>query len=131
MRRSLRHGAGYLIVDHSASPGLTPADVAGVPGAVAVPGGATFERDLIACSHCERVIKLDPTRTRERGHCPKCDHYVCDWCNAMRIKTGECLPMDKVLDLAQRHYEHFIGREDHPQALTPDVLLTETFMSTD
>lgn len=127
MRRSVTHGSGYLLIDHTASPGLTAADVAGVPGAVAVPGGSTFERDLQQCNHCQRVIKLDPRRVRPRGECPKCDHYVCDWCNAMRIKTGECTPVEKIFDRVQRHQEMFVGREDHPDAAPSAALLTEVF----
>lgn len=131
MRRSLAHGAGYLEIDHTASPGITPTDVAHVQGAIAAPGGKKFERDLVGCWHCQRAIKLDPKRRRKRGHCPKCDHYVCDWCNMMRIKTGECTPVDKMLDRVQRHAERFIGQPDHPEAATPAVLLTDAFKATE
>lgn len=123
---SLKQHAGYLIIDHSDSPGVTVADVAHVPGAVAVAAGHMFEADVLTCSHCERGILLNPARVRARGYCPKCDHYVCDSCHAIRVKTGACVPMRKVLDQVQAHAEKFGGREDHPDA-NPAVLLTNRF----
>lgn len=127
MRHSLKHQTGYLIVDHTASPGLTVADVAHVPGALAAPGGQVTEADLAKCNHCERAIRLHPLRIRARGYCGKCDHYLCDWCETLRVKTGVCTPMAQVLDAAQQHFTTYLGREDHPDAATPAVLLTDTF----
>lgn len=98
MRLSLRHGAGYLVIDHKDSPGLTPADVAHVPGAVATGGGQVLERDILQCSHCQRGVLLHPLRTRDRGFCPKCNRYVCDQCETRRIKTGECVPFKAIID---------------------------------
>jgi ribosomal protein S27AE len=123
---SLKHGAGYLHIDHRDSPGLTPADVAHVPGALAVPGGSVLERDVKVCSHCERGIVLQPLRTRDRGYCGKCNHYICDGCESIRVKTGECVPMRKIIDITQNHAEKFIGKEDSPEALThPIIHLTD------
>lgn len=98
MLKSLRAGAGYLQIDHRDSPGLSPSDVAGIPGAMVAPGGAVTERDLKQCNHCQRGIVLHPLRIRDRGYCPKCDHYVCDRCEAIRVKTGDCVPMVKILE---------------------------------
>jgi hypothetical protein len=97
---SLKQGAGYLLVDHRESPGLTPEDVAHVPDAIAVGKGEVLERDIKQCSHCQRGVVLEPNRVRSRGYCPKCDHYVCDQCEAIRAKTGDCVPMVKVIDRA-------------------------------
>ena len=93
MKKSLVHGAGYLEIDHRDSPGLTPQDVAHVPGAVVVGKGEQFKADVLTCSHCQRGIVLNPARVRPRGYCPKCHHYVCDGCEAVRVKTGACVPM--------------------------------------
>ncbi len=60
-------------------------------------GGGLLESATITCSHCHRVVVLNPQRTRERGYCAKCDHYLCDGCTA----GGECLPLNKVLDELQ------------------------------
>jgi hypothetical protein len=98
MRTSLNDHSGYLVIDHTDSPGLAPTDVAGVPGAMAVPGGEKLERDIQQCSHCQRSVVLNPDRVRKRAVCPKCYHYICDGCDAVRIKTGECVPFNQILD---------------------------------
>lgn len=100
MKHSLVQGSGYLIIDHRDSPGLSPADVAHVPGAVAVPKGTVTERDVQQCTHCQRQIVLNPLRERPRGYCPKCHHYICDTCEAIRIKTLACVPFAVVEDRA-------------------------------
>lgn len=124
--KSLRRGAGYLQIDHTNSPGISADDVARLPfpGAVVAPGGTVTERDIKQCSHCQRGIVLEPLRTRERGYCPRCNHYVCDQCEAIRVKTGECVPFPAVLDKVHTHIERFQGREDHPDAARPLVTLT-------
>lgn len=126
MFKSLRAGGGYLQIDHRDSPGLTPADVAAVPGALVAPGGEVLERDVKQCSHCQRGIVLHPLRIRDRGYCGKCDSYVCDACETIRVKSGDCVPFAKVLDRAHDHAEQFVGRDDHPDA-SPLVHLTDNF----
>ena len=121
---SLKQHAGFLEIDHRESPGLTPADVAHVPGSIPVAGGSLLERDVQMCSHCQRGVVLEPLRTRDRGYCPKCNHFVCDSCETIRVKTGECVPFVKVLDVAHNHAEKFVGREDSPEA-TPKIILTD------
>lgn len=95
---SLKQHAGYLQIDHRDSPGLTPEQVAHVPGAMAVGAGRMLERDVLTCSHCERAVVLQPLRTRDRGYCQKCDHYICDHCESIRVKTGACVPMRQIVD---------------------------------
>lgn len=97
-RLSLSHGSGYLEIDHSDSPGLSPADVACLPGAVAVGKGQHFEADIQMCSHCQRGVLLRPDRVRDRGYCPKCDHYVCDTCEGVRVQTGECKTFKEIIE---------------------------------
>jgi hypothetical protein len=70
---------GFLSIDHRASPGMP-----GMP--------ALYEAATACCAHCGAVVVLQPLRTRPRGHCRKCDAYVCDNC------TGDCRPFAKVLD---------------------------------
>ena len=116
--KTLTQGGGYLIVDHSNSPGLTPADVAHLPGAVAVGAGQVYESDTYVCSHCTRDILLHAPKERmhERGLCPKCFRFICNRCNALRLKTGECVPMAARLEQAQAMVEKFAGQPDHPDA---------------
>jgi len=118
MKRSLTHGSGFLEIDHRESPGLTPADVAHVPGALAVPGGEHFETDVYQCSHCQRTVVLRAPRNKmaSRGYCPSCDHFVCNSCEAIRVKTGTCVPFKAVLDRAHEIAEKFVGQPDHPDA---------------
>jgi len=117
MKRSLASGSGYLQIDHTNSPGLTEADVAGVPGAIAVPGGSMLERDVQQCSHCQRGVVLNPGRVRDRAVCPKCHHYLCDSCEAARVASGgACVPFKQVLDRAFEIAEQFVGQPDHPEA---------------
>jgi hypothetical protein len=119
---SLKQHAGYLQIDHRDSPGLTPADVAHVPGSIPVAGGSLLERDVLTCSHCQRGVILEPLRTRDRGYCPKCNHFVCDSCDTSRVKTGACVPMKQVLDVAQNHADKFVGKADHSDAT---IILTD------
>ena len=86
---------GYLIIDHRYSPGVLPGDCA--KGSPIVPAGNTFESATITCAHCNRIVVLNPLRTRPRGYCAKCDHYICD-------EPGcglECKPFAKLLDELQ------------------------------
>lgn len=57
----------------------------------------TLESATITCSHCQRTVVLNPDRSRPRGFCSKCDHYICDspGCNA------GCRPIRQVMALAQ------------------------------
>jgi hypothetical protein len=94
-KRSLE---GYALIDHRESPGLTPEDVAHAPGAIPVGKGQKFESAFITCSHCQRCVILRPDRTRDRGHCRKCDKYLCDECTAELHKTGICRPTAQIVD---------------------------------
>ncbi len=72
---------GYLHVDHRASPGL-PDEVARRIGfdPSLTKEGKVFEADTLACAHCPSVFIKRPDRVRERGHCMRCNAYVCDAC---------------------------------------------------
>ncbi len=84
MQHSKRSQEGYLLIDHTMSPGLP-----GLP--------AKFETATITCCHCNRIYVLNPERTRARGHCRKCDAYVCD-APACHL---DCTPLKKTLDRLQ------------------------------
>lgn len=90
-----RSREGYLLIDHSASPGLAPG-FAG-PGPI-VGEGKIFETGTCTCSHCNGIVILNPARTRERARCSKCDRYICDSCGARMALSGECNPFLKLLD---------------------------------
>jgi|SRR6516164_7582938 hypothetical protein len=85
---SERRHEGYIIIDHSASPGL-PEDVARAAGIDPkfAGEGKVFETASLTCSHCRCVVLKNPLRQRERHICMKCGgHYICDLCHAKTIE---------------------------------------------
>jgi len=91
---------GYLMVDHRASPGL-PKEVARKVGydPDLCGEGKVFEADTLSCSHCRGSVVKNPFRTRERPHCTKCDHYICDGCAYLASQPDYVhTPMSKVID---------------------------------
>lgn len=91
---------GYLIIDHQASPGL-PEDVARASGLDPrlCGEGKVFEAATLTCSHCKASVVKNPLRQRERPYCPKCNHYICDFCEAQRLMPGYThTPFEKIID---------------------------------
>lgn len=96
---SLGDGAGYLIIDHRDSPGISDEDAARMPGALATPKGTVTERDVKQCAHCQGAVLLNPGRVRARAVCPKCYAFICDGCEAIRVSSGVCVPFAQVVDV--------------------------------
>ncbi len=100
---SHRELEGYLLIDHKAGEGITPEQAAaanrktGNP-VIPVPRGMKFESATITCSHCQAMVVLNPKRDRSRGYCPKCDRYVCDFCESERVRTGICRPFKQGME---------------------------------
>lgn len=82
------------MVDNRNSPGL-PDAVTIAAGRPLIAGRGLFEAPTYTCSHCQVVVVINPNRQRERAYCSKCDHYICDGCGALKVKTG-CVTMDQV-----------------------------------
>jgi hypothetical protein len=81
---------GYLMVDHSNSPGL-PEDIARQSGynPALCKEGKRFEADTLKCAHCAVSVLKSPMRDTTkmpRNKCPKCRdsagdaRYICDVC---------------------------------------------------
>lgn len=85
----MRH-EGYLFVDHRASPGL--------PNCKEFAEGTVYEAATLSCSHCRVSVVMNPERVRLRGHCPKCDEYLCDWCAAAYHANKICRPFTQVVE---------------------------------
>jgi hypothetical protein len=86
---SKRSNEGYLCIDHRESPGFT--EEASRRSVLPFTGaGKMFQAATNTCSHCDRVVIKNPDRTRERGHCSKCDSFICDPCHAEFYLTTEC-----------------------------------------
>jgi len=105
MSRSKRSHEGYLLIDHSNSPGLSEEMIytgSGLPRSDAKvpmkPGAGKFEAATFSCSHCPNVVVVHPLRNRSRGYCKKCDHYICDSCNAKMAINGVCKPYKQIMD---------------------------------
>ena len=79
-------GFGYLEVDNRACD---------LPPGVAA---RHFEADTYTCTHCERVVVLNPARKRERYKCRYCDHHICDDCAALAIQGTPCKPFKVVVE---------------------------------
>lgn len=114
--RSKRSHEGYLLIDNRNAPPVPSFSGSTPEMTPAIAAGATFESATVTCSHCHRVVVLNPGRTRERHYCPKCDHYICDWCEAARVASGgDCVPFNKKLEARQEQ-----------AARQPDIVLTDT-----
>ena len=88
---------GYFMADHRDSPGLSSVmeHAAGLPPGA---GRGMFEAPTCTCSHCCRVVVLNPLRRRDRAYCSKCDRYICDGCGAPMAVLGECRSIERIVD---------------------------------
>lgn len=88
---------GYFLLDHRDSPGLTDeaTHAAGLPPGV---GRGKVEMGTYTCSHCCRVVILNPLRNRDRAWCWSCDRYICDLCGAAMAASGKCVSIERIAD---------------------------------
>lgn len=104
---SLRDKEGYLMIDHRASPGLSAEDIQKMqinPGlASQLCEGRMLEAPTATCSHCQAIVILNASRTRDRAVCLKCYNYVCDACNVALVHGKDCKPWSQVV--AEIHEE--------------------------
>lgn len=76
-----------------------------LPGVGALPKSSVVRFSSYTCNHCNTVVMTNPMRTRPREWCSHCNRYICDRCGAVMAKTGECVPMAKIVAQAQRAAE--------------------------
>lgn len=77
---------GFLLIDNRLAP-----PEPGIP--------RFFEGATKTCPHCTGQVVLNPARTRERGHCRRCDSYLCDGCAVLaKLSGGECRPFSAVVE---------------------------------
>jgi len=84
---------GYLCIDHTDSPGFdgrTAELGARLSLQRFIGKGKKFQAVTNTCSHCDRIVVRNPDRTRPRGHCSKCDKFVCDPCSADFYLNSQC-----------------------------------------
>lgn len=93
---------GYLEINHRDSPGLDEEVAHSIGlGDLPVGRGQLFQADTYTCTHCSRVVIMNPKRQRDRAYCAKCDRWICDMCGATMAASGECLPISKLFDQLQ------------------------------
>lgn len=99
---SKRSHEGYLLIDHSESPGLS--DRAMAFNGKNLPSGAgrgALERGIVQCGHCSFGMMVTPLEAVDLCYCRKCDRYICDDCKLAQVMTGDCRSIDKIIDQAQ------------------------------
>lgn len=96
---------GWLIIDHTNSPGIpdSMAPQVAAAGGVPVPGNTKVELDTWTCKHCHSIVLKNPDRTRPREVCRKCMAVVCDRCILW------CDPFEKVAEAIIEGKYHTLG----------------------
>ena len=56
------------------------------------------ELSTYTCTHCERVVVMNPERKRERMKCRGCNHLICDECAVRRTAGEPCKTYRQHLD---------------------------------
>lgn len=95
---SLRRLEGELLIDHSSSPGI-PAGLADkwrAQGVTVAAPGEKLECGTYTCRHCQTIVILNASRTRERNVCRKCMAIVCDRPTCVL----ECQPFARIIERA-------------------------------
>lgn len=96
MSTSLGRSEGWLMIDHSNSPGI-PEDLAqkwAAQGVVVKPGSTVLEAGSYTCAHCQYVVIKNQNRTRPREVCRKCMAVVCDRASCVL----ECQPFEQIVE---------------------------------
>ena len=73
------------------------------PGGYAVltePGRPTKENDTFTCGHCGRVVFVKPAAdpVTYGGWCGGCTKLICPGCEADKVKTLTCRPLEQWLE---------------------------------
>lgn len=77
---------GYMLVDNRNTDSLPPGTI------------RFLEASTYTCTHCQRVVVMNPERKRERYKCQGCNHMICDGCAAIRAAGGPCKTFSQVID---------------------------------
>ena len=123
----MRQREGYLMVDHSASPGL-PEDIARASGydPLMCKEGKRLEAATLTCAHCKVTVVKSPLRSRPRETCMKCSgHYICDVC-AFRasLPAYTHTPFDRYVDMTADLYARGLTMNSYSDLLFGNPLLT-------
>lgn len=144
MKHSNTAGRGYLVIDHSASPGLTAEECARAGRPLDAAGTTRFESDVIGCGHCPLLLIVNPGsgilediaglpsnvpimlanphRTRARGWCPHCSRYLCDGCDVKYRADSMCRDIKRVVDNIQEQAFKDMNLKEHCVVYSPDIV---------
>lgn len=64
-----------------------------------------MELPTYTCSHCQRVVVMNPERHRPRYTCRGCSHMICDGCAAIREAGAPCKTFKQVVEEALEQAE--------------------------
>lgn len=116
---------GYLLVDHSASPGMTETEarVAGYDPTLCGEG-KKFEAATLTCAHCKATVIKNPNRIRPRPSCIKCGGlYICDLCEATtHLADYSHMPFEKFRDLTLNGKQPVLIRKPE-LGMPPELIL--------
>lgn len=93
----MRSFEGYFLMDHRNSPGV-PDSVVVSQGLTPGAGQGIFESATFTCPYCERVVVMNPDRSRPRNFDKKTNHLICDGCEALRVSGVEMKTMKQLAD---------------------------------
>lgn len=96
MSTSIGRSEGYLMIDHSHSPGI-PEELArrwAAQGTVVKAGSTVLEAGSYTCAHCQFIVIKNKNRTRPREICRKCMAIVCDRASCVL----ECQPFEVLIE---------------------------------
>lgn len=107
--RTLASLEGEYTIDNRGTDGLSEEVVIAV-GLPAKAAKGLYEEACYTCSHCEKIVVKNRERTRPRGFCKKCNHVICDGCEAQYVASGhECKPykamVEEYLESVERHIQ--------------------------
>ena len=85
---SLKEKEGYLLIDHTDSPGISAEQARKMGSHIVAPGGKKVEASTYMCCGCEATVVLNPDRLRTREYCRECHSYMCDTCALLMKVDG-------------------------------------------
>lgn len=100
--KTQRGKAGWLMLDHRESPGLSEAEIRrkGM-GLKEGAGRGLHETNVLHCAHCTKGMVVHPLFMIDLPFCALCDAHICDQCKTAQVVSGRHLPFSKVADLFQ------------------------------
>jgi hypothetical protein len=105
--KHLKDQEGYLMLDNRNAP--VPDEIVVAQGMPVGSGRGMKEYATYTCSHCQRIVVLNPERQRLRAYCGGCNHRICDGCATIKAQTGVCKTFEQVIDETLNRSSIFTG----------------------